>query len=63
VGEFPPDLVLLDIMMPRMDGFEACQRTREQSTVPIIMLNAMSDPMAKVRAWQLGANDYLVKPF
>jgi len=63
VEEHSPDLVLLDIMMPKMDGFEVCRRVREWSHVPIIMLSAMSDPMDKVKALNLGADDYLTKPF
>lgn len=56
-----PDLVLLDVMMPRMDGLAVCQRVREFSTVPIIMLTAREQD--KVRALDLGADDYLTKPF
>ena len=59
----PPDLMLLDIMMPNMDGFEVCRRVREWSHVPIIMLSAMADPMDKVKSLNLGADDYMVKPF
>jgi DNA-binding response OmpR family regulator len=58
-----PDLVILDIMMPNVDGFEVCRRVREWSHVPIIMLSAMADPMDKVKSLDLGADDYLVKPF
>lgn len=63
VEKSPPDLVLLDILMPKMNGFETCRRIREWSHVPIIMLSALSDPMDKVRSLDLGADDYLVKPF
>lgn len=56
-----PDLVLLDVMMPRMDGLAVCQRVREFSTVPIIMLTAREQD--KIRALDLGADDYLTKPF
>jgi len=59
----PIDLVLLDIMMPRLDGFEACQRIREFSNVPIIMLTAKGEEQDRVRGLDLGADDYLVKPF
>ena len=63
VEESSPDLVLLDIRMPKMDGFEVCRRVRESSHVPIIMLSALSDPMDKVKSLNMGADDYLVKPF
>ena len=59
----PPDLVLLDIMMPEMDGFEVCRRLREWSTVPIIMLTARGDEIDRVRCLELGADDYISKPF
>jgi DNA-binding response OmpR family regulator len=59
----PVDLVLLDVMMPRMDGFETCQRIREYSNVPIIILTAKGDEQDRVRGLDLGADDYLVKPF
>ena len=58
-----PDLMLMDIMMPKLDGFEVCRRVREWSSVPIIMLSALADPMDKVKSLNLGADDYLVKPF
>jgi two-component system KDP operon response regulator KdpE len=58
-----PDLVLLDIMMPEMDGFEVCRRLREWSTVPIIMLTARGDENDKVRCLAMGADDYISKPF
>jgi len=58
-----PDIVILDIMMPEMDGFDACQRLREWSQVPIIMLSARSDEKDKVKCLNLGADDYLTKPF
>ena len=58
-----PQLLILDIMMPRMDGLEVCRRVREQSTVPIIVLTAMDTERDKVRAFDLGADDYLSKPF
>jgi len=58
-----PDLVLLDIMMPEKDGFEVCRRLREWSTVPIIMLTARGDEVDKVRCLELGADDYISKPF
>ena len=59
----PIDLVLMDIMMPRLDGFGACQRIREFSSVPIIILTAKGEEQDRVRGLDLGADDYLVKPF
>jgi two-component system, OmpR family, KDP operon response regulator KdpE len=58
-----PQLVVLDVSMPPPDGFEVCQRIREVSMVPILMLTARCDTMDKVRALELGADDYLTKPF
>src|SRR5262249_33833569 len=58
-----PDLLLLDLMMPHMDGLEVCRRVREQSTVPIIVLTALDAESDKVAALDLGADDYLTKPF
>ena len=58
-----PDLVVLDIMMPKMDGFEVCRRLREWSQVPIIMLSARGDVSDKVKCLDLGADDYITKPF
>src|SRR6478672_6449232 len=58
-----PDLVLLDIMMPRMDGFTVTQRVREFSAVPAIILTARGQDQDKVRGLDLGADDYLTKPF
>jgi len=58
-----PDLVLLDIMMPKMDGFEVCRRIREKSQVPIIMQTARAEEVDKVLGLELGADDYVVKPF
>jgi DNA-binding response OmpR family regulator len=57
------DLVLLDIMMPRMDGWETCRRIREISDVPIVMLSAREDVLDRVRGLELGADDYVTKPF
>lgn len=56
-------LVIMDIMMPHMDGLEATRRIREESHVPIIILTAMDEEADKVRAFDLGADDYLTKPF
>jgi two-component system, OmpR family, KDP operon response regulator KdpE len=58
-----PDLVLLDIMMPRMDGFTLTQRVREFSSVPIILLTARGQDQDKIHGLDLGADDYLTKPF
>ncbi len=58
-----PTLVLLDIMMPKMDGFEVCRRLREWSEVPIIMLSAKGEESDKVKCLDLGADDYVTKPF
>jgi two-component system KDP operon response regulator KdpE len=57
------DLVILDIMLPDMDGFETCRQIRQFSKVPIIMLSAKGDPRNKVLGLELGADDYLTKPF
>ena len=58
-----PDLMILDIVMPKMDGFEVCHRLREWSQIPIIMLSARGDVSDKVRCFDLGADDYMTKPF
>jgi DNA-binding response OmpR family regulator len=58
-----PDLVLLDVMMPKMDGFTVCHRVREFSAVPIIIVTARGQDQDKVRGLDLGADDYLTKPF
>jgi DNA-binding response OmpR family regulator len=63
VAEQQPDLVLLDILMPVLDGFEACERIREFSNVPIIMVTARGDERDKVRGLDVGADDYIVKPY
>lgn len=58
-----PHLLILDVMMPRVDGLEVCRRVRERSTVPIIVLTALDAESDKVAAFDLGADDYLSKPF
>lgn len=58
-----PDLILLDVMLPKMDGFEVCRRVREKSNVPIIMLTAREEEVDKVLGLELGADDYITKPF
>ena len=63
IEQHAPDLVLLDVMMPRMDGFTVCQRVREFSAVPIIIVTARGQDQDKVRGLDLGADDYLTKPF
>ena len=57
------DMILLDVMLPKMDGFEVCQRIREFSNVPIIMLTAKGDDMDKILGLEYGADDYITKPF
>src|SRR5690349_19125264 len=57
------DLVVLDLMLPKLDGLEVCRRLRAQSTVPIIMLTARDDELDKVVGLELGADDYITKPF
>ncbi len=57
------DLVLLDVMLPGMDGFEVCRKVREKSSVPIIMLTAREEEVDKVLGLELGADDYMTKPF
>lgn len=58
-----PDLVLLDVMMPRMDGFETLREIRKKSRVPVIMLTAKDSEGDRIRGLELGADDYVVKPF
>lgn len=58
-----PDLILLDIMMPKMDGYEVCRKVRQVSNVPIIMLTARADEVDKVNGLEIGADDYVTKPF
>ena len=58
-----PDLALLDVMMPRLDGFSVCERVREFTSLPIIMVTARGQDQDKVRGLDLGADDYLTKPF
>lgn len=58
-----PELVILDVAMPKMDGWEVCRRIRELDDVPVIMLTAKSDMTCRVKGFDLGADDYLTKPF
>jgi DNA-binding response OmpR family regulator len=62
-AEVTPDLVVLDVMMPGMDGWEVCRRLRQQSAVPIIMLTAKGEELDKLRGFHLGVDDYVTKPF
>lgn len=58
-----PDLILLDVMLPKADGFSVCKKIREKSSVPIIMLTAREEEVDKVLGLELGADDYMTKPF
>jgi len=58
-----PDVILLDVMMPGLDGWQVCQAIREHSNTPIIMLTALDDSTDRIKGLELGADDYLVKPF
>jgi two-component system KDP operon response regulator KdpE len=63
VGEDPPDLILLDLGLPDMDGIEVCRRLREWTTVPIIFLTVRDDERSKVHGLDVGGDDYITKPF
>ena len=63
VRQKAPSLVVLDLMLPKLDGFEVCRRLRRDSDVPILMLTARSDDVDKIVGLELGADDYLAKPF
>ncbi len=58
-----PDVIVLDVLMPGLDGWKVCEAIRERSPVPIIMLTALDDSMDRIRGLEIGADDYLVKPF
>ena len=58
-----PNLVVLDVMMPKLDGYGVCQELRKESDVPIIMLTALGDVADRITGLELGADDYVVKPF
>jgi DNA-binding response OmpR family regulator len=62
-AEEPVDLVVLDVMLPKLDGLEVCKRLRSESSVPVIMLTARDDEVDKVLGLELGADDYITKPF
>lgn len=61
--EFQPNLILLDLMLPGIDGYEVCREVRKTSSVPIIMLSAKGEIFDKVLGLELGADDYMIKPF
>ena len=60
---FSPNLILLDLMLPGIDGYQVCREIRQQSNVPIIMLSAKGEVFDKVLGLELGADDYIIKPF
>lgn len=62
-NENHPDLVVLDVMMPKLDGYGVCQELRKESDIPIIMLTALGDVADRITGLELGADDYVVKPF
>ena len=63
VRQAKPDLLVLDLMMPEIDGWEVCRRLRKESDLPIIMLTARGDDVDKIVGLELGADDYMTKPF
>lgn len=63
VDKYSPDLVILDMIMPKVDGFEVCRRLRQRSRIPIIALSARGEMADKVKCLNLGADDYITKPF
>ncbi|MDD4779777.1 MAG: response regulator transcription factor [Tissierellia bacterium] len=62
-SKYKPDIVLLDVMMPQIDGFEVCRYIRKQSNVPIIMITARGEDFERIMGLDIGADDYIVKPF
>lgn len=62
-GEVTPDLVILDLMLPQLDGYGVCEKLRNRTSIPILMLSAIDEVSQKVACLQLGADDYMVKPF
>jgi DNA-binding response OmpR family regulator len=62
-GQYAPDVILLDVMMPKVDGFEVCRRIRAVSNVPIIMVTARGEDFERIMGLDIGADDYIVKPF
>ena len=63
IEEYKPDIIILDVMMPKMDGFEVCKNIRKVHSIPIIMLSARGDSEDKIKGLDLGADDYIAKPF
>ncbi len=63
VYQFQPDLILLDLMLPKLDGFQVCKKVRESFNMPILMLTAKEEEVDKVLGLELGADDYITKPF
>jgi len=63
IEECKPDIIILDVMMPKMDGFEVCKNIRKVHSIPIIMLSARGDSEDKIKGLDLGADDYIAKPF
>ncbi|MDD4188680.1 MAG: response regulator transcription factor [Eubacteriales bacterium] len=61
--KFNPDILLLDVMMPQMDGFEVCREIRKTSNIPVIMITARGEDFEKIMGLDIGADDYIVKPF
>ena len=63
IAEHEPDLIILDVMMPKMDGFEVCSGIRKKYKIPIIMLSARGESFDRIKGLDLGADDYMAKPF
>jgi DNA-binding response OmpR family regulator len=63
IAEHEPDLVVLDLMLPGIDGLEVCRRLRERSAIPVVMLTALGEEENRIAGLQLGADDYVTKPF
>src|ERR671914_2552658 len=63
IAEHEPDLVVLDLMLPGIDGLEVCRRLRQNSAVPVVMLTALGEEENRIAGLQLGADDYVTKPF
>ena len=62
-NRYKPDMVLLDVMMPKMDGFEVCREIRKISNIPVIMITARGEDFERIMGLDIGADDYIVKPF
>ena len=63
IAEFQPDLVVLDLMLPGIGGLEVCRRLRERSPIPVVMLTALGDETDRLAGFEIGADDYVTKPF